>query len=115
MAFFIASLFALYAIEDPYPYIEFPIIGLAVFITASREKIGAYGRDFPGTTANRWAMVVFAPVMISVFFGSIYIRRAFDASWVPIVVGLLVGLFVFMASENERRSYIAKARREQVK
>ncbi|HFE63290.1 MAG TPA: hypothetical protein ENK14_02600, partial [Caldithrix sp.] len=34
VAVLIASLFALYALEDPYPYIVFPILGLAIFITA---------------------------------------------------------------------------------
>ena len=109
VAFLIACLFALYSLEDPSPYIVFPIIGMAVFIAASREKIGAYGRTFSGTKANTWAMLLFVAVMILVFFGSIIIRRAYDLPWVPIVVGLLVGLVVFLLSESERRSYLAKA------
>ena len=54
-------------------------------------------------------MIPFLAVIISVFFGSILIRRTYDASWVPIAVGLLVGLVVFLTSESERRSYLAKA------
>jgi len=108
VAVLIASLFALYALQDPYPYIVFPILGLALFIASAREKSGAYGQDFPTTKANVWAIVLWSAVMLVVFFGSIYIRRAYDAAWVPLVVGLLVGLMVFMASERERRAYLKK-------
>ena len=113
VAVLIASLFALYALEDPYPYIVFPIVGLAVFITTVREKSGAYGRDFPRTTANLWAIVLFVVVLLVVFFGSIVIRRTYDAAWVPLVAGLVVGLMVFLASENERRAYLRKADQEE--
>jgi len=109
IAALIASMFAIYALEDPYPYIVFPIIGLALFIVATREKAGAYARDFPGPKASRWALVLFGAAMILVFFGTIYVRRAYDLYWVPIIVGLLVGLVVFWLSESERRSYLAKA------
>ena len=109
IAALIASMFAIYALEDPYPYIVFPIIGLALLIVATREKAGAYARDFPGPKANRWALVLFGATMILVFFGTIYVRRAYDLYWVPIIVGLLVGLVVFWLSESERRSYLAKA------
>lgn len=108
VAVLIASLYSLYALEDPYPYIVFPIIGLAVFITTARNKSGAYGRDFPSTKANAWAMVLFVVVMLIVFFGSIVIRRTYDAAWVSLVAGLLVGLMVFLASESERRAYLTK-------
>lgn len=108
VAVLIASLYSLYALEDPYPYSVFPIIGLAVFITTARDKSGAYGREFPSTKANAWAMVLFVVVMLIVFFGSIVIRRTYDAAWVPLVAGLLVGLMVFLASESERRAYLTK-------
>ena len=115
VAFFIASLFALYALEDPYPYIVFPIIGMGVLIATARETAGAYGRDFTGSKANRWAFVLFVGAMVLVFFGSIVIRRTYDAAWVPIVVGLFAGLVVFLTSESERRSYLAKAGEGQAK
>ena len=108
VAVLIASLYALYALEDPYPYILFPIVGLAVFITTAREKSGAYGRDFPTGKASVWVLVPFVAVMLIVFFGSIAIRRTYDAAWVPLVAGLLVGLIVFLASECERRAYLTK-------
>jgi len=109
IAVLIASMFAIYALKDPYPYIVFPIIGLGLLIAAAREKAGAYARDFPATKANRWALVLLGAAMVLVFFGSIFVRRAYDLYWVPIIVGLLVGLAVFWLSESERRSYLAKA------
>ncbi len=108
VAALIASLFALYALEDPYPYIVFPIVGMAVFITAAREKSGAYGRDFPSTKVNVWVFVLFVAAMLIVFFGSIVIRRMYDAAWVSLVAGLLVGVIVFLISESERRAYLAR-------
>ena len=112
IAILVASLFALYALEDPYPYIVFPILGFAVLITASREKVGAYGRDFPDTRANRWSLAIFVAVMLVMFFGSIFIRRMYDAAWVSLVAGLLAGLIVFFLSESERRAYLAKAQQK---
>ncbi len=109
MATLIGSLFAVYALEDPYPYIVFPIIGIAVLIASSRERVGAYGRDFPDSKANKWMLVLFVAALLVVFFGSIVIRRTYDAAWVPVVTGLVVGLTVFLLSERERRAYIARA------
>jgi len=109
LAALIGSQFAVYALEDPYPYIVFPIIGIALLLAASREKIGAYGRVFPDGKPNKLMLALFAAVLIVVFFGSIFIRRTFDAPWVSVIVGLLVGLTVFLASEHERRAYLAKA------
>jgi hypothetical protein len=111
VAALIGSQFALYALQDPYPYIIFPILGLAIFITTAREKSGAYGRDFPSSKRNVWAMAVFIVVLVVVFFGSIFIRRTFDAAWVSIAAGLMVALVVYLASENERRAYLAKTGR----
>jgi hypothetical protein len=108
IAVLVGSLFAIYALEDPSPYIVFPILALAVFITAAREKGGAYGREVPATKKSLWANVMFAVTMLVVFFGSIYLRRALDAAWVSLVSGLLVGLFIFLASEMERRAYLKK-------
>jgi hypothetical protein len=108
VALLVGSLFALYALEEPYPYIVFPIIGLGVFIATVREKSGAYGRDIPTKTAA-WVLVLCAAVLVVVFLGTVAVRRAYDAAWVPVAAGLLVGAFVFWASESERRYYRAKA------
>jgi len=110
IAMLIASLFALYALENPYPYIPFPIIGLALFIIAAREKSGAYGRDFPNKVPNIWTLVLCCVVLLAIFFGSVIIRRAYDLAWVPLAAGLLVGLLVFLASESERRAYLKKSK-----
>jgi xanthine/uracil permease len=108
VAVLIGGMFALYALEDPYPYIVFPIIGLPLFIISAREKSGAYGRDAPASTANVWAIVLFIIVLLIVFFGSIFIRRAYDAEWVSLVAGVLVGLVVFLTNESARRVHLAK-------
>ncbi len=65
--------------------------------------------------AHVLAFVLFIAVMILVFFGSVIIRRAYDAAWAPVVAGLLVGIVVFLASESERRFYLAKTDEGEVK
>jgi purine-cytosine permease-like protein len=52
-------------------------------------------------------MVLIIIVLLVVFFGSIVIRRAYDAAWVPLVAGLVVGLAVFLTSESARRAHLA--------
>jgi hypothetical protein len=109
VAVLIGSMFAVYALKDPYPYIAFPILALIIFIAAAREKVGAYGREFPNSKRNRAAMLLFMIVLVVMFFGSVYLRRAYDAAWISLLAGLLVGLLIFIASENERRAYLAKS------
>jgi hypothetical protein len=55
-----------------------------------------------------WAIVLFLIVLVIVFFGSIYIRRAYDAAWVSLVAGVLVGLVVFLTIESAKRVHLAK-------
>lgn len=109
VAFLVGSMFALYALEDPYPYIVFPIIGIGLLIPIMREKAGAYGRDMPASDGKKWIPFVVIAVMISVFFATVFARRAYDLAWLPIVVGLIVGILILMISESERRGYLAKA------
>ena len=109
MAALIGSMFAIYALEDPSSYIVLPILAMAIVMKTARENSGAYGREFPNTKASKWQMAMFTVALLLLFFGSIVIRRTYDAAWVPIVAGLLVALFVFMASERERRAYLAMA------
>ena len=115
MAALIGSMFAIYALEDPNSYIVLPILAMAIVMKAARDKSGAYGREFPNTKANRWQLALFTVELLLLFFGSIVIRRTYDAAWVPIAAGLLVALIVFMASERERRAYLARADHSQVK
>ncbi len=114
IAILIASMFAVYALDDPYPYIVFPIIALAIFMAKARETGGAHGRAF---TSKRsiWGTVLFAVVLVSLFFASIYIRRAYDAAWVPLLTGLVVGIGVYIASLRERRAYLNKSEETQSK
>lgn len=109
VAILIASMFAVYALKNPYPYMLFPILGLAIFIAAAREKSGAFGREFPSSKSSLAARLLVVITLLVVFFGSIYLRRAYDAAWISLLAGLLVGLFIFLASENERRAYLAKS------
>jgi hypothetical protein len=110
VALLIASLFALYALDDPYPYIVLPIIGLAVFITAMREAGSAYGRDFVASKAYLLGFVALSAILVAVLIGSIAIRRTFDMAWVPIVAGLGVGLVLFLVNESARRALLARRR-----
>ena len=105
----IGSMFAVYAFEDPSTFILFPILGLAIFMATAREKSGAQGRGIPGSNSNLAARILFVVVLVAVFFGSIYLRRAYDAAWVSLLTGLIVALFIFYASESERRAYQAKS------
>lgn len=109
VAVLVASMFAVYALENPYPYIPFLILGLAIFIAAGREKSGAFGREFPRSKINVAVRVLGIFVLLVVLFGSIYLRRVYDAAWISLLAGFLVGLFIFLASENERRTYLAKS------
>lgn len=108
VALLIACLFALYALDDPYPYVVFPIVGLGLFITAMRENAGAYGREFPVTKAHLLALISVILAAVLVLVGTVYLRRVFDAAWVPIAVGVAVGLVLFLANESARRSMLAR-------
>ena len=101
--------FALYALEDPgsLPGL-FIALGIAIFAGISRQKIGAFGRQFPDTKVGIWALVGICAFMITLFFGGIYVRRAYDLAWVPLLTGLIAGLSIFLLSESERRYYIAR-------
>ncbi|MGI9464622.1 MAG: hypothetical protein ACR2OM_11810 [Aestuariivirgaceae bacterium] len=105
----VASLIALYALPDPYPYIVFPIAGLGIFITAARAKSGAHKHALLAIKANMWASVPVVAMLFFVFFGSVVIRRTYDVYWVPIIAGLLVGLTMFLINESARRSYLARS------
>ena len=109
IAILVGSLFAVYALEDPSSYIVFPILAMAMFVGVAREKSGAYGRKRPATKKSLWAHVILAVILLVVFFGSVYLRRSLDAAWISLVAGTLVGLFIYLASENERQTYLQEA------
>lgn len=112
IALLITCLFALYALQDPYPYILAPILGLAVFIATSREKSGIYARSQLTSKKNIAAFAVFIAFMLSLFFGAILIRRTFDMAWVPVAAGVLAGLIIFVGNESARRAFRVKANQD---
>ena len=105
IAVLIGSMFAVYAMDDPGPYIVFPILALPLVIATAREKTGAYGRELPSSRKDKWKLALFAAVLLVVFFASIIVRRTYNVAWVPVVVGLAVAGLVYFASVRERRAY----------
>lgn len=109
IALLIASLFALYALNDPYPYILVPILGLAIFIATSKEKSGIYAQSQLTSKKNIAAFAVVIAFMLALFFGAIMVRRTYDMAWVPIIAGILAGLIIFAGNESARSAFQAKA------
>ena len=98
--------FALYAQQDPgnFPGL-FIALGVALFVTSSRDKIGAMGRAIPDSRSAMWGLIGVSAFLIVLFFGGIYFRRAYDLSWIPVATGLIAGTIIFFLSESERRNY----------
>jgi hypothetical protein len=102
--------FALYAQKDPGSIPGLVIaLGTALFVASSRDKTGALGKAIPDTRSGIWALVAVTAFLLTLFFGGIYVRRAFDLAWVPIVTGLIAGVTIFFLSVSERRYYLGKA------
>ncbi len=101
--------FSLYALEDPgsYPGL-FIALGIALFVGFSREKIGAFGKELPDTKVGMWALAGVCAFLLVLFFGGIYIRRAYDVAWMPLVTGLTAGITIYLLNESARRYYHAK-------
>jgi di/tricarboxylate transporter len=87
----------------------FIVLGLALFIAAGREKIGASGKELPDTKTGIWALLGIGVFLLALFFGGIIVRRAYDIAWVPLVTGFIAGAAIFLLSESERRYYQLKA------
>lgn len=104
MAAVVAVGFALYAQKDPGSIPGLVIaLGTALFVTANRQKSGAVGRAIPETNSGIWALLALCLFLMTLFFGGIYVRRAFDLAWVPVVTGAIAGITLLILSENERR------------
>ena len=54
-------------------------------------------------------MIVLIIFLLALFFGGIYVRRAYELAWVPVVTGLVASLTLFLISEGERRYYLTRA------
>jgi len=102
--------FALYAMEEPgnTPGL-FIVLGLALFIGASREKLGVFGKELPDTKTGMWALAGVCVFLLALFFGGIMARRAYDIAWVPLVTGFVAGTTIFLLSESARRYYLSRA------
>jgi len=102
--------FALYALEDPgnSPAL-FIVLGIALFMGFSRERLNVVGKELPDTKAGIWALVGISAFLFALFFGGIIVRRAYDIAWAPLVTGLIAGITIFLLSESERRFYLKKA------
>ena len=100
--------FALYAQEDPGISVLVIVLGTVLFGASSREKIGVQGKAVPDTKSGRWALVAVSLFLVTLFFGGIFVRRAYDLAWVPLVTGLVAGVTIFLLTESERRHYLPK-------
>ena len=102
--------FGLYAQKDPGDIPALVVVlGTALFVAAHREKTGVLGKAVPDTKPGIWTFVIVVVFLLALFFGGIFIRRAYDLTWVPLVTGLIAGTTIFLLSEIERRSYPTKA------
>jgi hypothetical protein len=110
LSLIVAIGFALYAMEDPgnTPAL-FIVLGVALFVGFSREKIGVFGRELPDTTTGMLALAGVCVFLFALFFGGIVVRRAYDIAWVPLVTGFVAGATIFILSESERRYYLMRA------
>jgi hypothetical protein len=102
--------FALYAQKDPGSIPGLVIaLGTALFVVSNRDKSGAVGKTIPDTRSGVWALAAVTVFLLTLFFGGIYVRRAFDLAWVPIATGLIAGVTLFLLSVSERRYYLGTA------
>jgi hypothetical protein len=98
--------FALYAQKDPGDIPGLVIaLGTALFVASSRNKTGVLGKAIPDTKLGILALVAVIVFLLVLFFGGIYVRRAYDVAWVPMVTGLVAGVTIFLLSASERRQH----------
>ncbi|MGI9201948.1 MAG: hypothetical protein ACR2QL_12870 [Woeseiaceae bacterium] len=96
--------FSLYAQEDPgdFPGL-FIVLGTALLVGYFNDKTGANARALPNTAFGALAFVAVVTFLLVLFFGGIYLRRAFDLPWVPVVTGLIAGATILWLCATERR------------
>ena len=104
LSIIVAIGFALYAMEDPgNTPVLFLVLGTALFIGASRARIGVLGKELPDTSTGVWALAGICLLLLVLFFGGIYVRRAYDIAWIPLATGFIAGATIFVLGESERR------------
>jgi len=102
--------FSLYALEDPgsSPGL-FIALGIALFVGLSRDKLTVIAKVMPNNKAGFWAIAGIIAFLLALFFGGIFVRRAYDLAWVPLVTGLIAGTTIYLLNESERRYYRSKS------
>ena len=104
LAVIVAVGFSLYALEQPgnMPAL-FIVLGLALFIGASRNRIAVSGKELPDTGIGVLALVAVGALLLALFFGGIMARRAYDIAWLPVLTGCIAGATIFLLGESDRR------------
>ncbi len=110
LSLLIAIAFALYAMKDPgnTPAL-FITFGVVFFVGFGRGTTGVLERELPDTRTGMWALAGVCIFLFALFFGGIWVRRAYDIAWAPLVTGLIAGTTIFILSESERRYYLMRA------
>lgn len=96
--------FSLYSQEDPgdFPGL-FIVLGTALLVGYFNGKTGVNAKALPATAIGVLAFVSVVAFLLVLFFGGIYVRRAFDLPWVPVVTGLIAGATILWLCASERR------------
>lgn len=110
LALIVAVGFSLYALEQPgnMPAL-FIVLGLALFIGASRNRIAASGKELPDTRIGVLALIAVCVFLLALFFGGIIARRAYDIAWLPVLTGCIAGATIFLLGESERRYNLTRS------
>jgi Na+/H+ antiporter NhaD/arsenite permease-like protein len=111
MSLIVAIGFALYTQDDPGVIpVLFIAIGTALLMIAARDKNGViFGRARPESRVGFLAAAGVLLFFLALFFGGIFVKRAYDIPWAPLVTGLIAGVTILLLSESERRHYRAKS------
>jgi Na+/H+ antiporter NhaD/arsenite permease-like protein len=111
MSLIVATGFALYTQDNPGVIpVLFIAIGTALLMLAARDKNGVvFGRAHPESRVGVLAAVGVLLFFLALFFGGIFMKRAYGIPWAPLVTGLIAGVTIFLLSESERRHYLAKS------
>ncbi|MGI9221784.1 MAG: hypothetical protein ACR2QS_12205 [Woeseiaceae bacterium] len=104
VALIVATGFGLYAQTDPgnFPGL-FIVLGTVLMVGHFRDKTGVNTKSIPDAAIGRWILLGVVLFLLVLFFGGIYLRRALDLAWIPIVTGIVAGGFLLLLSESERR------------
>ena len=96
--------FSLYAQEDPgdFPGL-FIILGTVLLVGYFNDKTGVNAKASPNSAIGVLVFVGIVTFLLVLFFGGIYVRRAFDLPWGPVVTGITAGATILWLCASERR------------